>query len=89
MAKKKQPTKLRFERRFDSILSRLTKAEDKHTRCIVEALCVIAEELNDLNGSASELESVPGYLEDAIGHLEKIDSQTDEVTELTRQSLHG
>lgn len=69
----------RYERLFDEILRELEEPEDKHTRCIVEALRVIAMELSELNVAASEVMGIPDRLGTVIHHLEQIDSHTNEV----------
>lgn len=78
---KKVPDLQRFERMFATILDQLGEPEDKHTRCIVEALKVIALEISELNVAASASMEVPEILRDVAYHLEQIDAQTDEVAE--------
>ncbi|GAB5404337.1 MAG: hypothetical protein Aurels2KO_25680 [Aureliella sp.] len=75
-------TKQRFERAFDRIRGQL---ETNNTQAIVDALEVVAQELSELNVAASKLMDVPDQLSTVIGHLEKIDAQTDETATLARQ----
>ncbi len=76
----------RFEEQFHQILLNLAGSEDKHTKCIVEALQVIALELSELNVAASKLMELSDHLPTVIHHLEKIDAQTDEVAEPLRKT---
>jgi hypothetical protein len=75
--------KQRFEVAFENILSGLDP--DHHSTAIVEALQVVAQELSELNAAASALMDVPVMLSTVIHHLEKIDAQTEESAEATRE----
>jgi hypothetical protein len=63
---KKVPNLQRFERMFARIFEQLDQPEDKQTRCIVEALQVIALEISELNVATSTLMDVPSILSDVV-----------------------
>jgi hypothetical protein len=62
----------RFEEMFDQILVQLSGPDDKHARCIVMALQVVALELSELNSAASSIMEASDHLPAVLHHLERI-----------------
>lgn len=66
----------RLQEQFAQIVSELTSSpEDDHTRCIVQALKIVANELSELNIAASQIMKASEALPEMARYLEKIRDQ--------------